>query len=43
VTETLPERTYSIPWFKHFRRAVIDEHAAAFRKVAEHADELRGA
>lgn len=41
VTESLPERCYSIPWFKHYRPLIIEEHAAAFRKVAEHADELR--
>jgi hypothetical protein len=40
VTETMPERVYSIPWFKHYRPQIIEEHAAAFRKVAEHADEL---
>jgi len=41
VSETLPERCYTIPWFKHHRPSIIEEHAAAFRKVAEHADELR--
>ncbi|MEW6750733.1 MAG: DegT/DnrJ/EryC1/StrS family aminotransferase [Candidatus Latescibacterota bacterium] len=40
VTETLPERCYSIPWFKRPQRAAIEEHALAFRKVAEHAREL---
>ena len=40
VTERMPEMCYWIPWFKHYRPAVIEEHAAAFRKVAEHADEL---
>ena len=35
VTESLPVRTYSIPWFKHFRKNIIEEHAAAYRKVAE--------
>ena len=42
VTEQMPERTYSIPWFKHHRPQIIEEHAAAYRKVAEHADELKG-
>jgi len=42
ITEGLPERCFWIPWFKRFRREVIEEHAAAFRKVAENADELRG-
>jgi len=40
VTESIPERVYSIPWFKHYRPRIIEEHAEAFRKVAEHADEL---
>ena len=41
VTETMPERVYSIPWFKHYRPRIVEEHAEAFRKVAEHAGELR--
>jgi len=41
VTESLPERILSIPWFKHHRPRIIEEHAAAFRKVCEHAEELR--
>ena len=36
----LPERCYSIPWFKHHRPDVIAQYALAFRKAAEHADEL---
>jgi perosamine synthetase len=40
VTESIPERVYSIPWFKHYRPRIIEEHATAFRKVAEHAEEL---
>ncbi|MFH1567910.1 MAG: DegT/DnrJ/EryC1/StrS family aminotransferase [Gemmatimonadota bacterium] len=40
VTETLPGRCYSIPWFKHHRPQVIDQFALAFRKVAESAAEL---
>ncbi|MFQ6099581.1 MAG: DegT/DnrJ/EryC1/StrS family aminotransferase, partial [Armatimonadota bacterium] len=40
VTESMPERCYSIPWFKHHRPQIIEEHASAYRKVAEHADEL---
>ena len=42
VTEKIPESVYSIPWFKHYRPAIIEEHAMAFRKVARHADELLG-
>lgn len=40
VTEALPERIYSIPWFKRDRPQIIEEHALAFRKVAEQADRL---
>ena len=40
VTESLPERCYTIPWFKHYRPQIIEEHATAFRKVAEHVGEL---
>jgi aryl-alcohol dehydrogenase-like predicted oxidoreductase len=36
-----PERVFSIPWFKKLRPQLIEEHAAAFRKVAEQADALR--
>ena len=42
VTESMPERVYTIPWFKHHRPQIIEEHAQAFRKVAENADELKG-
>lgn len=40
VTESLPDRCYSIPWFKHHRPGIIDQFAEAFRKVAENADQL---
>jgi len=40
VTESMPERTFDIPWFKHYRPRIIKEHAKAFRKVAEQAEEL---
>jgi len=43
VTESVPERIYSIPWFKHYRPRIIEEHALAFRKVAENADQLLAA
>ena len=42
VSEGLAKRTYTIPWFKHYRPQVIEEHAAAYRKVAENADQLLG-
>ena len=40
VTESLPSRIYRIPWFKHYRPRIIEEHALAFRKVAENLDEI---
>jgi len=40
VTESMPERLYGIPWFKHYRPEIIEEHALAFRKVAEQAESL---
>jgi perosamine synthetase len=40
VTESIPTTCYSVPWFKHYRPEIIAEYALAFRKVAEHADEL---
>ena len=40
VTEAMQERCYSIPWFKHFRPEVIEQHALAYRKAAAHAEEL---
>jgi dTDP-4-amino-4,6-dideoxygalactose transaminase len=41
VTESMPSRTFGVPWFKHDRPEIIEEHALAFRKAAERADELR--
>jgi perosamine synthetase len=40
VSEAIPPHCYSIPWFKHYRPAIIKEHANAFRKVATHYREL---
>ena len=40
VSEKILQEVCSIPWFKHYRPQIIEEHATAFRKVAEHADEL---
>lgn len=39
VTESV--EIFSIPWFKHNWPETIASYAAAFRKVADHADELR--
>ncbi len=41
VTESMPRRCYSIPWFKHYRPEIIDEYALAYRKVAENADQIK--
>ena len=40
VAENSREIMYGIPWFKHKDEAIIQEYANAFRKAAEHADEL---
>ena len=40
VTEAIPERVFSVPWFKKYRPRIIEEHAEAFRKVAENYEEL---
>jgi len=39
-TESMPARCYSIPWFKHYRPEIIDEYAAAIKKVSQNADKL---
>jgi len=39
-TETIPTGCFSIPWFKHYRPRIIEEHALAFRKVCLNAKEL---
>ena len=41
VSEKIHEISLGVPWFKQDRPDVIEEYAAAYRKVAEHADELR--
>ncbi len=43
VTESLPERTLRIPWFKRYRPKIIEQYAEAYRKVALHADDLLSA
>jgi dTDP-4-amino-4,6-dideoxygalactose transaminase len=40
VTENVINTVYTIPHFKRFHKPVIDQFAAAFRKVAENADQL---
>lgn len=41
VAEKIREIAFSVPWVKHDRPEIIEEYAAAYRKVAEHADQLR--
>jgi dTDP-4-amino-4,6-dideoxygalactose transaminase len=40
VTEGINARVLGIPWFKRYRPRAIEQHAAAFRKVAAHAADL---
>ncbi|MFK7691391.1 DegT/DnrJ/EryC1/StrS family aminotransferase [Paenibacillus sp. HJGM_3] len=40
VSESVAARTYSLPWFKHYRPEIIDQYAAAFRKAALQYEEL---
>jgi perosamine synthetase len=40
VSESIDEIAYGIPWFKHDRPEVIEQYAAAYRKVAEHPEGL---
>ncbi len=35
VSEQIHEISFSVPWFKQYRPDIIEEYAAAFRKVAE--------
>ena len=40
VAENISEHIFTIPWFKHFDRALIDEQIAAVRKVVENYKDL---
>jgi len=40
VSESIGEKVFSVPWFKHRRSKVIDEYVAAFRKVSENYKDL---
>lgn len=40
VSDSIQERTFWIPWFKHFRKDVIEQNAKAFMKVAENYRDL---
>lgn len=41
VTEAVAHRALGLPWFKHDREEEIRRYATAWRKVVEHADQLR--
>ncbi len=40
VSEQIETRTFGIPWFKRYRTEIIEEHALAYRKVAENYQDL---
>lgn len=40
VSEGIGKRTYSVPWFKHYKPSVIARYASAFKKVAQNYREL---
>ncbi|NLN28069.1 MAG: DegT/DnrJ/EryC1/StrS family aminotransferase [Firmicutes bacterium] len=40
VSEGINRRVYGVPWFKHYRPEIIEEHAEAYRKVAMNYKEL---
>lgn len=40
VAEGIQKRCFAIPWFKRYRPDVVEQHANAFRKVAENHDVL---
>jgi len=40
VAEGIQERCFAIPWFKHHRPELIEQHAEAYRKVALNHEEL---
>jgi dTDP-4-amino-4,6-dideoxygalactose transaminase len=43
VTEDVKKRLVTLPWFRHYRKNIIEEHAEAFRKVsANYRDLLPG-
>jgi len=42
VAERVHDFVHWVPWFKHDRPELIREYVNAYRKVAEHAHELRG-
>jgi dTDP-4-amino-4,6-dideoxygalactose transaminase len=41
VSESVPGRVFTVPWFKHYRPEAIKQYASALRKVAENAEQVR--
>ena len=39
-SERVASRSFAIPWFKHYRPEIIEQHAEVFRKVAENYRDL---
>lgn len=40
VAENIGKRTFSLPWFKHYRPEIIEQYANAFKKVCANYQEL---
>ncbi len=40
VSERINGEVFGIPWFKHFRKDIIDEHITAYKKVISSSGEL---
>lgn len=40
VSESIQEKCIRVPWFKHYRPDIIEQHASAYRKVADRYEEL---
>jgi perosamine synthetase len=40
IAESIVKQVFEVPWFKHFRKDVIDQHVNAYRKVIENIDLL---
>ena len=40
VAESIEQHAFGVPYFKHDQPAIIERYAAAYRKVALHAEEL---
>jgi hypothetical protein len=40
ISESINQKVFKVPWFKHNTGVAIEEYADAFRKVAENYEEL---